>query len=320
MANSVSSEWKGRHRLWLDFVQGIADGVSAGNNLPTGPSPTPLIPHHFPTPRQGAPKVVLCSPHPDDEALVSALALRLRIEDDAEIVNCAVTLGSEVREKPRRLSEVQASCLALGFRLVVPRHPRGFDAVTADTRQNAMRTWDGNVSAMADIFDQERPNVVFFPHAQDFHPRHIGTHYLTLDALSVHLKRTGRQSVLLIETEYWHEIENPNLMVGLTAELVAVQVMAVAEHGGEVARNPYHLRQPARLIDNVRRGSEVVCGPGAAGSTLVFAELYRASLMSGEKIVPAMTTGRAVDATEKVGVLTLLSDFYPQISKKNELT
>ncbi len=117
MVDSLACEWKARHRLWLDFVRGIANGVSAGNDLPIGPSRPSLIPGDFSTPSQEAQKVVLCSPHPDDEALVSALALRLRIEDDAEIVNCAVTLGSNASERPRRLSEVEASCRALGFRL-----------------------------------------------------------------------------------------------------------------------------------------------------------------------------------------------------------
>jgi len=101
----------------------------------------------------------------------------------------------------------------------------------------------------------------------------------------------ARKTILLVETEYWREMQNPNLMVGLTPELVAIQLMAVAEHGGEVARNPYHLRQPARLINNVRRGSEVVVGAGAAGSGLEFAELYRLSLMSEEGDCTASHTG-----------------------------
>lgn len=37
-------------------------------------------------------------------------------------------------------------------------------------------------------------------------------------------------------------------------------------HAGEVKRNPYHLRLPAWMMDNVRRGSEVIAGPGSEAS------------------------------------------------------
>ena len=59
--------------------------------------------------------------------------------------------------------------------------------------------------------------------------------------------------------------------------------MAVAEHGGEVKRNPYHVFLPARLIDNVRRGAEVVGGQGAHGCDFTFGELYRVSSLKGRK-------------------------------------
>jgi hypothetical protein len=44
---------------------------------------------------------------------------------------------------------------------------------------------------------------------------------------------------------------------------------------GEVQRNPYHLRQPAWMQDNVRRGGELVGGQGGAVPDFTFATLYR---------------------------------------------
>jgi hypothetical protein len=42
-----------------------------------------------------------------------------------------------------------------------------------------------------------------------------------------------------------------------------------------VKRNPYHLSLPAWMIDNVRRGGELVGGQGGAAPDFAFATLYR---------------------------------------------
>ena len=43
-------------------------------------------------------------------------------------------------------------------------------------------------------------------------------------------------------------------MVGVSPEDEAILIMATAEHGDEVRRNPYHLRHSGRMIENVRLG------------------------------------------------------------------
>jgi len=98
----------------------------------------------------------------------------------------------------------------------------------------------------------------FPPAAGDYHPTHVGTHYFALDALRIHLDRSRREEILVVETEFWHPMREPNLMLGLSSQVLARLLAATAEHGGEVARNHYHLTLPARLTDNVRRGSEVM--------------------------------------------------------------
>lgn len=74
----------------------------------------------------------------------------------------------------------------------------------------------------------------------------------------------GEFSCHTVETEFWSTTRNPNVMVQLDCEHVATLVAALACHAGEVQRNPYHLRLPATLMDNVRRGAEVVGGQGQA--------------------------------------------------------
>lgn len=80
---------------------------------------------------------------------------------------------------------------------------------------------------------------------------------------------------IVVETEFWGAMSDPNLVVEADAALVADLVAATALHVGEVARNPYHLRLPAWMQDNVRRGGELVGGQGHAAPDFSFATLYR---------------------------------------------
>jgi hypothetical protein len=104
-------------------------------------------------------------------------------------------------------------------------------------------------------------------------------------------------------------MSNPNLMIGVTPEAEAVLVMAVAEHGGEVGRNPYHVTHPARLIDNVRRGSEVVRGSGAPAVKFQFGELYRISPAAAEQDAQSLAGGLIVGPQETLTMSTLREKF-----------
>jgi len=296
MDGSAHDEWHTRQRLWLGFVEGVARALAVGRKIETGPSLAPLTAPSAGT-YAGPERVVICSPHPDDEALTGALPLRFRLEERVSVLNLAVTLGRKADERGRRLRELEASCQALGFRLLVAGHPNGLESVSLEGKRDAAG-WAKKVSILAEIFAAERPTVVFMPHEQDFHPAHIGTHHLVLDALRSHLRGGTKPPVMLIETEYWHELPNPNLMVGLSPYMEAILVMAAAEHGGEVARNPYHILHPARMMDNVRRGSEVVGQTGGVGAGFEFAELYRVSFIDQQGLTRPRRPGRILDTAE----------------------
>jgi N-acetylglucosamine malate deacetylase 1 len=256
--------------------------------------------------------VVYCAPHPDDECLSGALAFRLRADSGAKVTNVAVTLGSDKEQRPRRLRELEFACRAAGFELVVPQHPSGLDHVTELNREEKPAEWSAKVAALREIFDRENPDAVLTPHVHDFNTTHVGTHWLVVDALAEHLGRQKREPVLLIETEFWHQIEKPNLMLGLAPEFVAAQLVAIAEHGREMTRNPYHLLHPCRLMDNVRRGSEVVGGQGAAARDFTFAEIYNLVFARGREIIPAKPGGCIIEPSAKIDLRWLKSQFSPQ--------
>jgi len=311
MSKDLSAAWKNRHRRWLRFVQTNIKAMKSGESIPLGPSAKPLEAPAVSAPESQPLKVVLCSPHPDDEVLTGALALRLRQESGATIVNFAITLGSKVSERERRLRELKAACLAMGFQLKVVNSPLGFDHINPDHRKNHPEDWAAMVRLLSAALEAERPDAIFAPHATDYNTTHIGTHFLVTDALGEYLERTGRGLLPFFETEFWHQNPRPNLMVGVSPEDEATVLMAAAEHGDEVRRNPYHLRHPGRMIENVKLGAEVVGGQGGAAPDFPFAELYHLAFMAGRNLVAPRPGGRVVPPSEKINLQELVKTFQP---------
>jgi LmbE family N-acetylglucosaminyl deacetylase len=307
-----SASWSARHKRWLRYAQGTVKAMEAGSSIPVGPSARRLVAPLGPGIEGTRVKVMVCSPHPDDEALIGALPVRMRRESGAQVTDCAITLGSNLEQRPRRLRELESACRVLGFRLVVANHPSGFDHVNLANREGNPDEWRSKVEALQHTFEREQPDVVFTPHAGDFNTTHIGTHYLVVDALGAYLERSGRPLLALIETEFWHQNPRPNLMVGVSAEVEATLLMATAEHGGEVARNPYHLRLPGRMMDNVRLGSEVVGGQGGEAFTFPFAELYRVTFLTGKGRVEPRPGGRILALEDRADLEAVVGPFRPE--------
>jgi len=303
---------------WRSYLERVVEAVDSGKIIPLGPSPAPPVPAAVSAikPAATSPKVIYCAPHPDDETLGGGLALRLRLESGARITNVAVTLGSDHAQRERRRRELVSACQVLGFDLVIPTDPgaasaNGFEDVSLADREADPQGWAGRVRALAEIFDTEQPEVIFAPHADDFNTTHVATHYLVTEALGEYLSRRPGASVLLIETEFWHEMLDPNLMVAVTLDLAAIQLTAAVEHGGEMRRNPYHLLHPCRLMNNVRRGSEVVGGQGKAAQPFTFAELYRMSLRRGREGFEPRSGGHILPSSEKATLDWMLRAFPP---------
>ena len=230
--------------------------------LPPAPRPT-LAPE--------APKALIFSPHPDDEAIVGGLALRLLRQAGLNVLNVAVTQGSDKARQAGRWQEVSDCCHHLGWGLIQTR-PGGLEGINLKTRASQPERWSASVARIAEILAEHQPKVIFFPHELDWNSSHIGTHYLVADALAT---LGPAFTCHTLETEFWAALSQPNLMVESSAPDLADLLTALSFHVGEVSRNPYHLRLPAWMIDNVRRGAELVGGQGGAAPDFAFATLYR---------------------------------------------
>jgi len=246
-----------------------------------------------------APKALIFSPHPDDECIVGGLALRLLRESKWNVLNVAVTLGSKRERRVARLRELRNACAFLGFGLIVPRE-QGLEHITLKSRKKNGTHWKMAVRVIAEILAVQRPRAIFVPHENDGHPAHIGTHFLVRDALKT-LPAGFRCHV--VETEFWAQMMKPNLLVELGVTDAADLIAALACHAGEVRRNPYHARLPAWMVDNVRRGAELVGRTGGVAPDFVFGAIYRLGQWSHGRLVPVQSRQGFFPCTTKAGKL-----------------
>ncbi len=276
-------------QLAADF----AELARRGARLPLGGFPP--LPHATPGP--DAPRALIFSPHPDDECVIGALALRLMRESGFRIVNVAVTLGSKRERQAGRLAELKNACSFLGFDLVQTA-PKGLDDVNLNARAQDTAGWSGKVKIIADILAGQRPRVVFYPHEEDWNSTHEGVHWLLDDAL---VSLGPEFTTCTVETEFWGQCDDPNLMVASTETDVADLIAGISFHVGEVQRNPYHVLLPAWMMDNVRRGAELVGGQGGGAPDFTFATLYRVRQWKSGRSESFYHGGRTLAPTENVG-------------------
>lgn len=266
-------------RPWRAYVDGFVACLAAGRAMPlsagfvTTPAREPLA----------AAEVLLCSPHPDDEALTGALALRLRLEGQTSVLNLAMTLGSDPRRQAARRAELAAACRLLGFQMCLPRESSGFVLGGPAAPVPGSIAWQAMEDELVALLAVIRPRLICLPHDDDGHATHVAVHHLVRQAVLCHVRQEGRE-LLLAQTEFWRPMRSPNLLVGVAPAEVAILVNALSHHVGEMVRHPLHLLLPPRLMDNVRRGTALLAGHGGSAVTFPFGELYRISLVRPDGI------------------------------------
>jgi N-acetylglucosamine malate deacetylase 1 len=263
--------------------------MKQGKNLPLGNFPRLSLPRPAATPR----KVLIFSPHPDDECIIGGLALRLMKQSRMRVVNVAVTQGSR-KDRQHGTPRGTQRRLRLPRLRTDPDQTERLENINPKGRSATPGAWAAAVSRIAGILADQQPEIILLPHDDDFNTTHIGTHDLVVEAL----RQLGNVSCWAVETEFWGAMKGPNLMVELSEEDVADLLTALSFHVGEVGRNPYHLRMPGWLMDNVRRGGEVVGGQGGAAPDYLFATLYRLRRWEKDAFKEVIATGANLAADE----------------------
>ena len=83
---------------YLEFVEGIQAGIEKARETTVFGKTKP---------RLAESKVLLFSPHPDDECICGLLPLRLMREAGKQIINIPVTFGSNVDRQAGRANELE---------------------------------------------------------------------------------------------------------------------------------------------------------------------------------------------------------------------
>lgn len=197
-------------------------------------------------PIQGQPiqNVILLSPHPDDECINGALALKLKYENAAKITNLCFSLGSDSTRQEERKKELEQAVKKLGF-------------------ENYILNND-----LKEKLEEIKPEVIIFPHGRDAHKTHQKCHQALMD-----IAANLTFDCALVEWEYWSQIPMPNLAVEFSPEIVSEIVDALKCHQGEIQRSAYHLTMPCWMADNTRRAQEIINGHQSQ-TNLAFSNIY----------------------------------------------
>ena len=250
-----------------------------------------------------APLCVMVSPHPDDECIAGGLPLRLMQESGWRVVNLVVTHGSNAGRQLARAEELAAACARIGFEPLLLAE-RGLNRITMQARATDPAHWANCVNLLAGKLAALKPALVLCPHALDAQNTHVGTHHLTLDALAAVSADSPGFATTLAFTEYWSTTTQANLLVELTAAQVGDMISALACHVGEVSRNPFHLAVPGWLIDNVRRGGELVGTSGGNVPNFTFAAIYNVMQWRNGALQSASPSG------QMIGSKSVCADYF----------
>jgi len=184
-------------------------------------------------------------------------------ENGARVINIAVTLGSKEERKKARLQELREACDLLEIEL-----------------ETLSEDWKKKTKELKSLIQKYNPDLIIAPHVKDHHPTHIRTGEI-LKSVAATLKK---EHFLIAWSEFWAPMAKPNVLVEVPLEIVNHQMQGLLRHTGEIERNPYHLRLPAWMMDNVRRGSEIVGGKGEMSSSMCFGVLYQIQRVRAGKI------------------------------------
>lgn len=187
-------------------------------------------------------RVLVISPHPDDETLGCGGTLLKHAARDDELFWLIVTgmsaeAGFEMERVKRREEEIAAVSKAYGFREVI--RP-GFPAAGLDTVPRA-----GLIRRLSEAFSAVKPEAIYIPHPGDIHSDHRAASEAALSAAKAFrcpwIRRIAAFETLS-ETEFAPPLVGraflPNSFSDVTGGLERkIEIMGI--YAGEMAEHPF---------------------------------------------------------------------------------
>jgi LmbE family N-acetylglucosaminyl deacetylase len=174
-------------------------------------------------------RVLVLSPHPDDDAIGAGGTLVKLKRAGAVVTSLVLTDGGEgVPGRPRaevagvRRGEEEAAARRLGIDRVV----------FWDEPDGGLRVTSTAAARLRAALDEARPDAVFLPSFLDAHPDHRAVTPLLAGAVG-----DAAPAFTCVVYESWTPIV-PNVIVDVSAEM-EVKLAAVREHRSQVARVAY---------------------------------------------------------------------------------
>ena len=127
---------------FLEFVEGIESGITMAREVTVSGKTDPVVSDS---------KVLIFSPHPDDECITGLLPLRLMREAGMQIINIPVTFGSVAERQAGRSEELENACAYLGWD--IHRERENFQSL--------------EVNDVLSILQKFEPEIIIMPHSKD---------------------------------------------------------------------------------------------------------------------------------------------------------
>lgn len=153
-------------------------------------------------------RVLVLSPHPDDEAIGMGGTLLKHVDNGSEVTVLYLTDGGGL-EEPRdhmravRRAEAESLGAATGVRQVFWSNE--------DTR---LTNDAPTVEAMVELLRELRPELIYTPSIFDHHYDHFSTNQILVDALD----RLPDLAATVLGYEVWDDVPFPNWIVDVSAE------------------------------------------------------------------------------------------------------
>ena len=172
-------------------------------------------------------KVLVVAPHPDDESIGCGGAISLHTRDGDCVVTDFITSGElALKHLPQheawdiREREAQRAAEVLGIAAV--RFLRLPDWFLAEARESAE-------DALGPILDDVAPEVVYVPHAREWHPDHRAAS----DIVNGLLEQRPSLGVRVLSYEVWTPIQEYDLVEDIT-DVMVQKLRAVRCHRSQL--------------------------------------------------------------------------------------